>query len=1179
MRTPSPLEYEYDELSMETTLASVGPTVPPRRPSEVREDAARRTMQAWIDEKAAAAAAAATAPGATPAPRRKRTWSQTFAIAIVVVQALWAIAVPLKNVATVFYPTTRPDSARTTVLPYTYARTHEQVVAGKDVVPLLESVLEITLGNYAVRKELEASGSFDIDRIYSLLSLEDFAVVSQYYALVLQSSEFPGGTFTPRAFMPAAPDAKLSLVLRRSGASAAISDDQLLTLDIACSQELAFLQAVRCTGADGYPCPGDYAQENETRTFTDVDLRTLVNVNASGLANNVGLLFVVDYFQQAMSALFASKDWTATLEALQFVQAPDEALGGSTMSAFYLNQPLLNEQDAFLVAVQAAAMETTQLDSCFASELIVGQFYTRTFVLDLIQRALVANAQYDAAATPIHVPTTTAAVLAPVFAFDLRITSGAQFSPIATTTTRFLSHIEVAHELAATSRVKLDHTFNAATQVAGSSMRMLQYLAFFPELTSVFASTTLVRDASEHDVQTYKLLGATRSGINTFKEPSTGANAWMVFPLAELSDSERPSDAWWDDERAYAAWFATLEATLATAPFRVFDAHLRVTSETRVSPVDDRSATRCHRALFKVLAKVAYVALTTASKPTSYLMFMSEVALDHRTWLLTRAFTEELAGENFFGGRVAFAYRNGPFTRKDDGSAWVLVPLLHAMLEHFGAATTLALVAEELEQSLAHFVKVTDGDLQFPDAAYCHVDGRDAALVVDASDSIDDVVAKLAPGLEASVADLLALIPAMFAQMQAAMAAQHVADVSLSRDQVLGTPVVTASTEGVGAPTDWRPTALTAGLLKLWPSKTPLDVTVQQLRDATQCYRMLELRYLNVTTRCFAEPKSVLLRRRVVASEGMRTFFLNNWTMAVMLNTLASVIVLKYLEKLLRAWRVTKFECLDVEAALQLNLQGMGVLNISQSLLLLAATLPSLLGFHIAESATFLPFYSDEQLAKPLADLCVTLSMSWFVKVGFEFCNNRIRARRPADWVHTFRVRLCVLALLFVLRLAAPERAHDGPYLTTKLVVTCVVALLLGACSTAVVFLPERRGKVASGDHKASHDAVLAALVKQNLPLSRYGVLGRTSKGWSKAGLIVAGWKVAQTDHGDHVLLRKGAGEILLPPEPRDDSTGASACAVNESSSEVEGTFDGTAVATTTTAPVARTSTTMITST
>lgn len=1054
---------------------------------------------------------------------------------ILLLQATWAVVIPLKNIATVTYPTTRPDALVTQVESYVFNDTTQAQVRGTEIVPLLQNVLDIVLSNDFIRNQLEVGGSFDIDSIYKMLSLTEFASISKYYALVLQVSQFPGGTFTPRPFPSTISSQSVSILLRDSSNASAETRD--IAINLACLQPKAFLSASMCASSNGYPCPNEYAQQNETREYSDVDIKSLGT--GSGLENNVGLMFVIDFFQQTMDAVFATQDWSYALQDLSYNESVEVALESGMLSAYKNGTPYLLDTDALLLGIQVGDMQTSQLASCVTSELTIAQFYTRSYVLHLIRESLVSYGLYDASAhSPILLPPATIGILDPVFAFNISITSSAHHSSIKQQRTSLFQRAQVATLSTETARLKLDHKFNSAIQVHGSSIRMLQYMSFFPELLSVYESEYVAASADgAYDFQNYKLVGASGSGVGTFKDSSlTTAASWMVFPLKELRKAESPNDTWWDDEAEYAAWFQDLEAS-TKAPFYAFDRNLTLTTTSRTTPVDDNVATRCHRALFKVIGKVIYLALLRLSAPTSYLMFQSDMLEGHREWLLNQIYKEELVSDGFFGERVTLAYRNGPYARKDDGSAWVVVPILSAMVEYFGSDETLAYVLAEFDSSFRLFIKESNGDLNFPDTASCRVTGHvnttdnSEEYVVTASDTLDEIYAKIYPGLAISMLTLVNTIPAVLVQMNTAMMGKKVAAISLTSDQILGNSMVTATSESLGSPVYWKPSPLTAGLLKFWPAKTPLPSIIAKLRANTRCYNVLELRYLNVTTRCFTEPGDVQYSLLRYQSEPLRKFLLSNWSMAIMLNTIACVIVFRYLRKLLKAWRVTKFAGLYSEVALQLNIQGIGVLTISQSLLLLAACAPSLIGFHIPEDPVFMPHYHrhGEKMNKVTIDFFVTLSMSWFLKLGFEVCNRCINPRKPVDGYYLVRLRWFMFLFIFLMRLATPDGHRNGDFLMWKLLITCLASLTLGACCTAVVFLPERRGKIVDGSKKEGIDAVLAALVKQNLPLSRYGVVGRTTRGWSKAGLIVEGWRLVEGADGSQVL-RKDGGEIPLPP-------------------------------------------------
>lgn len=133
-----------------------------------------------------------------------------------------------------------------------------------------------------------------------------------------------------------------------------------------------------------------------------------------------------------------------------------------------------------------------------------------------------------------------------------------------------------------------------------------------------------------------------------------------------------------------------------------------------------------------------------------------------------------------------------------------------------------------------------------------------------------------------------------------------------------------------------------------------------------------------------------------LSSEPLRAFFLGLWSMSVLLNTLALAVVMKYLRKLNRAYESTNgFARLDLQVARQLGLQATGVLKISQSLLLLAASVPLVLAFHVPDDPVFMPELAKIKPSKVAVDVLVTLSMSWVWKVGFEIANDWLQ---PWNW-------------------------------------------------------------------------------------------------------------------------------------------------------------------------------------
>ncbi|GLD94579.1 hypothetical protein PINS_up003190 [Pythium insidiosum] len=1138
-------------------LTSLGPSAvatiksPPKKHSLAWSEHGSEHGDKVSDTAASAPTQASSSQQLQPTSRLTRSL-HGVALLVVALQALWAVIVPLKNIASVVYPTVRPDGAHMQTLPYLSTGDDVEgvdgsqvgsrvfrglgvddpaVVKGADVVPLLSDVLDVVLSNDHVRYELQERGMFEIEAVLKLLDLDGFATVAQYYALVHQSAEFPGARFTPRAF--GAADA-VSVLLQDTSLAAETAPRDI-PIELQCSASHATLGATTCVGKHGLPC--SERDPEEERTYSDVEL-VVENERGTGLQNSVALLYVVEFFHAAVSAVLATQDWAAALEDLAFNQSTAAALEGGLACALHDGVPYLLDRDAFLVGVLPAEMATTRLDSCVATELVVAQFYVRPFVLRLVQDALRRHALYRADAVDIVAPSNVQRVLAPVFQSSLSLSSGARVGSRTRRTTTFLKHLRVATATYVAAQFKFDA--RRASTASGSSLRVLQQMAAYPDVVSRVTVETLT-DASgaAYDRQQLRLLGWVGADIATFKDSFT-ANSMALLPLQELAPRAGAREnalAVWDAE---AAVRSVVPRPRGDRPPRRSSCSTSISRSSRLRASHRPTTTRrrrCQRALFKVLGKVALLALLDASLPASYLLFMGETASGARSWLVNQLDREELVGETLSGERVAFAYRSGASVRKDDGSAWVVVPLLQAMVAALGKDAALSALLQELDRSLALFLREMNGNVNLPDAAQCKLSGVDANAVV-AGDSVEDVVAKILPGLQAALLDLVEQLPSISAAFQAAMTSKGLDWPAPSAEQLVGNAAITNSTEGRGPPGDWAFTAFTAGLAKFWPPKTPTPEAVERLRNVTVCYRVLDTRRFTAGVRCVVEPQSVVVLRTALRSERMREFFLGVWSSSVMLNTMAGMVVLKYLRKLVKAWQVTRFECLDLEVALQLNLQGLGVLSFAQSLLLLVASLPLVLSLHVSSDAVFLPSFATEKRSKPVADVLVTLAMTWFVKLGFDVCSAWVRARRPVDWLHLFRVRGLALALVLLLRLVTPERLHDDTYVTWRLVLTCVVSLALGAACTVVVFLPERPGKVVDADRKENHDAVVAALVKQNLPLNRYGVLGRTSKGWSQTGLIVEGWRLGRAADGSEVL-RKDGGEIPLPTRRRATTTHA----------------------------------------
>lgn len=600
--------------------------------------------------------------GYTPFLALSQRLERRIAIFIVLVQAIWAIAVPIKNVAMITNPVFRADSIDTENSAYEFSPSENatMIVPGGDVVPLLQKVLSIVLDKRVIRGNFESVGSFDLDTVYQLLSPEDFHVIAQYYALVFQATEFPGGVMTPRPQYFSTqneselPEDALGVWIRPTEPS---QSDWFLRLS--CSTENAKLNGTRCFQDNTSNVCYDFPKKGDVRRYENVNLEPFRN--SSGMVNNIGLLFLIEVFHSTMAALFSTKSWKKTLESVQFVTSADAALNNAFSSVYASDgRPLIAEKHATAFGLPMSLLQTKNVESCVNSEVIGARFYTKAFVLKLIQSALVDYNVYDPAEALILLPNQTDTIVSSILSFDLVLTSGARYAPMSDTGSKRFVGITLATVSAASMHLKLDKKLNGE-QVFGSSIRMLEYMVYYPEYYSYLQHELKTAAGEFFDQVSLTILGGGTSGLFTFKGNWWG-NTMAVYRLRERSrDSESAVriDPWWDDEAKFALWFEKLERT-ADAPFHMFDKYMDIAPHQVV--LNDNSVTACHRAFFKALTKVAFLSLLSLTQLPSYLIFMSNIN-GATAWFRTTMRKHELYGETIDGARHAFSYSLDAVTR------------------------------------------------------------------------------------------------------------------------------------------------------------------------------------------------------------------------------------------------------------------------------------------------------------------------------------------------------------------------------------------------------------------------------------------------------------------------------------------------------------------------------------
>jgi hypothetical protein len=291
----------------------------------------------------------------------------------------------------------------------------------------------------------------------------------------------------------------------------------------------------------------------------------------------------------------------------------------------------------------------------------------------------------------------------------------------------------------------------------------------------------------------------------------------------------------------------------------------------------------------------------------------------------------------------------------------------------------------------------------------------------------------------------------------------------------------------------------------------------------------------------------------------LRNIIFSNWSISLVLNAIAIFIAAGFISRLWHAWRITHFQDINVWVALQLNFQGLGVLSFPQIALLAMSTIPLLLGFHLPVDNVFIVDSAMQRWPKVIKDIFVTLSVSWFNRLGYEIVNHFIFLRQVSIWFSHFRMRALSMSLILILRIATPDKMQEADYELMKLIFTVFIAMVLGALSALMPLYRQHYRhwgnnilclgySVAPSASRSSKrdNIVVASLQKHGMPLNKHGLLGFSYRqhGWALVGLLVEGWELAErtkqlqqtqstTRARSQYVICKGMCRI---PVPTDDS-------------------------------------------
>ncbi|RHY74928.1 hypothetical protein DYB38_013454 [Aphanomyces astaci] len=498
-----------------------------------------------------------------------KPWFRRCILACLTLQVLWTLAIPIKNVLIIPYPQFRSDDLSTSKQPYEgYDPDGNLTFSGDQVHALLLDVLAISFRNAQVRAIFQQKEDFAIDKLGQVLSPIDHKTMAQYYTLVFQSSEFPGGVFTERE------DRVVS----------AQADGTKQVYTIGCRGDQTLMGGTTCIDANGLPCDDSAWGDTQTRTLKDVDFTPLLN--GTGWQNNIGLLGLVEYFHYYMRLVFAKQNWAAVVASknldMGYIQVDDE---GNVVEV-----PVI-----FNLATQssrAIALNSSKIWNCLATEALLGEAYLANYTLGLIQSVLIEQNLYNATTlvTKSQIVTERALV---VLRGSIRITSGAGYAG-SRDTIKLLGNTIMTHTSVSSINLKRDRPMTGS-QLMGSSMRNIMYMGYYPN--SYYSVLKIFPNGSDFVFQS-RALGGMFSGYNGFKFDFVH-NTMTNFKLAERSVAAGSGYAydWFAQERDIAAWYSKYESHRGN--------NLIDKAALRFGSLDPSIEIACFQAVFKRIAQAS----------------------------------------------------------------------------------------------------------------------------------------------------------------------------------------------------------------------------------------------------------------------------------------------------------------------------------------------------------------------------------------------------------------------------------------------------------------------------------------------------------------------------------------------------------------------------------------------
>ncbi|RHY05891.1 hypothetical protein DYB36_004723 [Aphanomyces astaci] len=1005
-----------------------------------------------------------------------KPWFRRCILACLTLQVLWTLAIPIKNVLIIPYPQFRSDDLSTSKQPYEgYDPDGNLTFSGDQVHALLLDVLAISFRNAQVRAIFQQKEDFAIDKLGQVLSPIDHKTMAQYYTLVFQSSEFPGGVFTERE------DRVVS----------AQADGTKQVYTIGCRGDQTLMGGTTCIDANGLPCDDSAWGDTQTRTLKDVDFTPLLN--GTGWQNNIGLLGLVEYFHYYMRLVFAKQNWAAVVASknldMGYIQVDDE---GNVVEV-----PVI-----FNLATQssrAIALNSSKIWNCLATEALLGEAYLANYTLGLIQSVLIEQNLYNATTlvTKSQIVTERALV---VLRGSIRITSGAGYAG-SRDTIKLLGNTIMTHTSVSSINLKRDRPMTGS-QLMGSSMRNIMYMGYYPN--SYYSVLKIFPNGSDFVFQS-RALGGMFSGYNGFKFDFVH-NTMTNFKLAERSVAAGSGYAydWFAQERDIAAWYSKYESHRGNN--LIDKAALRFGASS--------GSTACLQALFKRIAQASWLVLLQWHPTSEHLAFMSVNAQSTpEIYFFKQMLKNEIVAENSYGYRVPQPF-NPTHVSAAFGTAWPMIPILSALVLKHGAAAVAANVLEKLNTTFLQLVDFTSGSFHFHDVSQCSLSNT-----ITADDTAESTYSKMYLPLALLIDDILAEVESIRVRMELELG-QSI--------QVRGEYINDTRTNSifkyVGPPVYWSHTPLSVGLLRLSTKSSPDEGIVNKLlKNSLVCYDVLETRYLNVSTRCWSELGNINETRAQYNSEALRTLLLSVWSMGIVLNLFAAVVALSYARRMIHVAKVTGLNE-SWRTLLFIDVQEFGMSPFTKCALMACSAAPFMFGYQLPQDSEYIAHSSNSYLGSIYLDeLMVSLGITWFIRLGTDIGMSLVQLQDKSVTLghRVFGVRAVVFSGVYLLRILNTTTDRTYNRAMSSLALSCALSTVAAIVATQGSYMYFKRTPTCN-------DAVISAALQRAgvSAVELQGVLQHRGTEWSYMRMVLHGWTCV-TDV-DTVVFKSAASDLLV---------------------------------------------------